>query len=519
MPEGTENTTYEAEYFVDRNGDGTDDEEQLITITFEAGEHGSFAEDEETSFRVLPGTDNYPTAPTTVDEDNWTFSNWDPNYTAGVLVPEGTEDTTYEAVMLSEANINVVHNKPDSTIVFNDEVINHSITITNSGDLAGYIDLSLLSNNVAGTIVPETGYENLTSANGIDNLKIDGNSSVTINYTLNISGVTYEAIMTTFKHTVSGENEQEEQTTYHLESPITYVAKNQSIKDANVVIAIDRSGSMTTTKFNEAKTAAISFINNMFANSANNKSTVTVYTFGYKCEFGDSIIADVLCTFTNLDSYAEKIGSKTYDVDNYSELTATINTLQADNGHWLYGNGTPYTEPLKAANETFTSLKNSNEDVLVFLSDGDPTDNEIDWEAQITAMGTSVNRYAVGYDVKAGTSTHNTLRNIASSDSQVFLADTSALNNAFTNILTSITNGEGITTNTVLGVANIGSILNISDETPVVIKYGTKSLEVTSLGTVVYEGEDGNYYIDIDELTDLSIGDSIVVEFFANVSN
>ncbi len=491
-------------------------------MRFISGTNGSITGTNEDVTNVLLGTTIYPSAPTVSANNGYSHTGWNNGYSVNQVIPETVTVVngivTIEAQYSTVANISVTHNKPISNTVYNGDELIHSIVITNTGDLAGNISLDLSSNNVAGVIVPGTGFEAITSTNGITNLEIAGHSTVTITYKLNVTGVAHEAIITTLNYTIGTQAEMTDVTTYNLETTITYTAKNQSIKDSNVVIAIDRSGSMTASKFNEAKAAAVAFINNMFAGGGNNNSTVTVYTFGYKCE--ESWWTGLTCIFNGTDPYAEKIGGQTYNSSNYSTLTGKINALQADGGHWLHGNGTPYTEPLKAANETFNALTNNNNDVLVFLSDGAPNDNTTNWNNQLTALDNSgVNIYSVGYNITAGSAAYNNLAKIASSSDQVFVANTTALTEAFEKISVSITNGNGVTSSTVLGVASIGSSLVISNQHPVIIKYGSKTETVTALGNIVYKAADNNYYINVNNLPNLLAGEAISVEFFANVSN
>lgn len=59
------NKSYTSVYNEDKNNDEKPDDEQYITITFRAGEHGTFADSEKTVTyeNMLPGYSSYPEAP------------------------------------------------------------------------------------------------------------------------------------------------------------------------------------------------------------------------------------------------------------------------------------------------------------------------------------------------------------------------------------------------------------------------------------------------------------------------
>lgn len=76
------NKSYTSAYDRDLNGDGTPDDEQYVTITFQAGEHGTFADSEKTVTydKLLPGYSSYPEAPTVTASTGWQFAGWSPEY-------------------------------------------------------------------------------------------------------------------------------------------------------------------------------------------------------------------------------------------------------------------------------------------------------------------------------------------------------------------------------------------------------------------------------------------------------
>ena len=87
-------------------------EDQTLTVIFDTGNHGSFAEGVTTSYELKHG-DKYPEAPKeevdfTVDA-NWVFTGWEPKYDkAGTVVEIGSgadaDSVTYTAQYAEDKN-------------------------------------------------------------------------------------------------------------------------------------------------------------------------------------------------------------------------------------------------------------------------------------------------------------------------------------------------------------------------------------------------------------------------------
>ena len=101
--------TFTATWKADDNEDGKPDENQTLTIVFNAGD-GSFKEGVTSSYTLLPG-DNYPAAPGAEDlnaPEGMAFDGWTPAYTLSGKVPadQSTDSLNYVAAYSEDTNGN-----------------------------------------------------------------------------------------------------------------------------------------------------------------------------------------------------------------------------------------------------------------------------------------------------------------------------------------------------------------------------------------------------------------------------
>ena len=102
------NKSYTSAYDRDLNGDGTPDDEQYVTITFQAGEHGTFADSENTVTydELLPGYSSYPEAPAVTESTGWQFAGWSPEYDkSGTIEETVQENQTYTATYRGQGTL------------------------------------------------------------------------------------------------------------------------------------------------------------------------------------------------------------------------------------------------------------------------------------------------------------------------------------------------------------------------------------------------------------------------------
>lgn len=106
--------TVVAAYYKDRNDNGTPDEEESITVTFNVGENGTT--EDQTVYTLLKGYDSYPVAPEVVANTDYGFKGWAPEYTLSGQVPMEAEDASFTAEYFDDKNGDGI---PDDTQYYN----------------------------------------------------------------------------------------------------------------------------------------------------------------------------------------------------------------------------------------------------------------------------------------------------------------------------------------------------------------------------------------------------------------
>ena len=174
----TENATYTAQYFADFNNNGIDDETEKVTVKFYKGEYGNFKEGSTTEYpNLLPGYDNYPTAPEVVANDNYGFKAWNPNYNANTMIPLENASLEFTATYFEDKN----HNGID------DETEEHYTVEFLAGTHGTLEGQTTYENILTGLTFSEAGIE-IPTINANENYKANGwdkeiNTTVTENAT------------------------------------------------------------------------------------------------------------------------------------------------------------------------------------------------------------------------------------------------------------------------------------------------------------------------------------------------
>ena len=216
-----ENATYTAQYFADFNNNGIDDETEKVTVKFYKGEYGNFKEESTTEYpNLLPGYDNYPTAPEVVANDNYGFKAWNPNYNANTMIPLENASLEFTATYFEDKN----HNGID------DETEEHYIVKFNAG-LHGTLEgqttyeniLTGLTFSEAGIVIPTINANENYKANGWDkeiNTTVIENATYTAQYfaDFNNNGIDDESekVTITFVPGEHGNFAENSQTSYVL---------------------------------------------------------------------------------------------------------------------------------------------------------------------------------------------------------------------------------------------------------------------------------------------------------------
>ena len=179
----TENATYTAQYFADFNNNGIDDETEKVTVKFYKGEHGNFKEESTTEYpNLLPGYDNYPTAPEVVANDNYGFKAWNPNYNANTMIPLENASLEFTATYFEDKNHNGIDDETEEhyTVKFN-----AGLHGTLEGQTTYENILTGLTFSEAGIVIPTINANENYKANGWDkeiNTKVTENATYTAQY-------------------------------------------------------------------------------------------------------------------------------------------------------------------------------------------------------------------------------------------------------------------------------------------------------------------------------------------------
>ena len=217
----TENATYTAQYFADFNNNGIDDETEKVTVKFYKGEHGNFKEESTTEYpNLLPGYDNYPTAPEVVANDNYGFKAWNPNYNANTMIPLENASLEFTATYFEDKNHNGIDDETEEhyTVKFN-----AGLHGTLEGQTTYENILTGLTFSEAGIVIPTINANENYKANGWDkeiNTTVIENATYTAQYfaDFNNNGIDDESekVTITFVPGEHGNFAENSQTSYVL---------------------------------------------------------------------------------------------------------------------------------------------------------------------------------------------------------------------------------------------------------------------------------------------------------------
>ena len=217
----TENATYTAQYFADFNNNDIDDETEKVTVKFYKGEYGNFKEGSTTEYpNLLPGYDNYPTAPEVVANDNYGFKAWNPNYNANTMIPLENASLEFTATYFEDKNHNGIDDETEEhyTVKFN---AGHHGTL--EGQTTYENILTGLTFSEAGIVIPTINANENYKANGWDkeiNTTVTENATYTAQYfaDFNNNGIDDETekVTITFVPGEHGNFAENSQTSYVL---------------------------------------------------------------------------------------------------------------------------------------------------------------------------------------------------------------------------------------------------------------------------------------------------------------
>ncbi|MBO5375517.1 MAG: VWA domain-containing protein, partial [Bacilli bacterium] len=406
------------------------------------------------------------------------------------------------------------------------DVLNYTVTIKNTGDADGSVLLKDIVTGKLEDITVADEYKALFETSGLT-IVVKPNETITITFSGTVKAGVNEKVKNDISYSVNGgETTTITGTEYDTQKTISFLEKVETIQGTNIVIVLDESASMNGNKFATAKSATNSFIDQVFpsANNNSNGSTVAVVTFG--TQFGCLEYGSVfgLCIDWGHQAYANVIGVTATDYNTATSLKNSISGLSNN----ISNSGTPYYIGLQNAynilyNESNGLYKNGNKNVVIFLSDGAPDDNDDETQRNnyITALnsdGKTTDIYAIGFDITSGSVAHTTLGTVANKG--VFIAGTDDLTKIFSTIHSSIADNT-TSKQTSQGVAEIADTIVIDETHPINIKVNGVDnkyysvAEVLATGYLTYTSEEG-YEIDA---TKFAAGDVIEVIYFAEPTN
>ena len=407
------------------------------------------------------------------------------------------------------------------------ETITYTITATNNGYAEGTVKIG--DNIPEGTTLVEgtitaTGYDTVTKDQleaGID-LTVpaktaNGAGTASVTFTVTVTAKANNNIVNV--PDVNGEKDTNNTVTNKVEKTVSAKPKTQTITNSNIVIVIDTSLSMSyarcdsdwcrdrnhdhewlnssdgshkyhkdETMINAAKEVTNKFIDNInLSNDANNiESTVTVIQF---------------------DGNTEEVGTATL-ASQKTSLKNKVLAMQTDSS-------TNMSTALTAAKNKFSSLKAGNNNIVIFLSDGEPSDERNAVAKAASALKKVATVYTVGFGADADT---NILQNtIASSKDKYFPAtegNYSSLYNAFQQAKDDFAQFE--LKQSIDALVELTGVY--ADEThPIKITVnGTPLGDITALptdksGYVILDN--GNYYLDVNKF---EATDTITIEYYSN---
>ena len=263
-----------------------------------------------------------------------------------------------ESKLVKKADVNTISGKAEYG-----DTIKYTITATNKGRKQGTIDVTdkidptkteLIDFSEKITNLTEEEYNKLATTEGLTKtLTVEGNGGTTsIIFTVRVIAKSGENITNTAG--VGKDNTPTSDDGHDVEKKVKVTTKTEipKITNSNVVIVLDKSGSMEGIRMGNAKDATNELINSMFTDENPTGCQVSVVTFSSTGYNSDQDNAKVIGTATSKD-----------DVQN---LTKSVNSVSA-NGGTRIANG---LEVAQKEIERLAKLKANNKNIVIVLSDG-----------------------------------------------------------------------------------------------------------------------------------------------------
>ena len=422
-------------------------------------------------------------------------------------------------------DIKVAKSENRDVVEYGDK-ITYTITATNEGYKEGTVKIadSIPEGTKLVSSIIATGFNNVTEKELKDGITLTvpaktskGNGTAKVEFTVEViakPGAKVDNVATV------NDDGETNKVTNKVEKTITVNQKSEevTIKNSNIVIVLDTSGSMDENS-SELKECPGGFLHSHYLSGCQkidgvwytNKSRLEVakeVTNNFIDKAFETAGNTVSVVEFNYGYNASAIGSAT-NASEANSLKNEVNELNA-------GGGTVMSSALEVAKNEINklkALKPDNQNIVIFVSDGEP---DGDSTKLIKNAATDLKKVATVYTV-AFDSNISILKDTIATDASKYYttANSDSLGDIFTDI------GQDFTDNkkeiqSDAGKVELSNIFADKDHPIIIYVNGVKADTITSLptnttGKVIYE--DGKYYID---LTKFEAADKIEIEYCTN---
>ncbi len=416
--------------------------------------------------------------------------------------PDFVVDLTFDNPKITRENIV----QTDGIVEYGD-IIEYIVRVTNNGEYPAVVVAKEkeLSSEISNNKITFTGAGNTSTqtnnANKLmssEGLKFTINGGQTIEYTFKVKviGNAGDVIENLVVYSIDGiDTKPADKHKTPIEKKVSYneIAEN----GANVILALDNSGSMRNPRLAALKAAVPIFTESLLGENANPNNTVCAVIM--PCSYSETILYKCTQDKAELDTYLN------------GKLTAISGCL------------TPYSvtldKSLELANQLASQYRNYGNSI-VLLSDGLP-EGDVSSTAyvgsadRIKANIPRVEFYTIGFN--ATTSAANLLKGIATTEQHYYSADNTDLSQIFTQVSKSISEKTKRTTN---GVFQISGEIDRSRR--LVIEITSASGAYTKKEISFAQAINENYLISSGTMYEINIkmfkpDDKISVTYFLKV--
>ena len=423
------------------------------------------------------------------------YVKWVPNITITIKA-DTTKITSYNQVLTY--NVDVKNSSSESTTV--KLVDTGLIAEKNAGKITNNSDNSASVAN----ILTEQGYT----------LTIGGNGTSSFKLKVNVTAQPGTKIKEQIQYSMDYFSDLTQAIFTDVETTVIFTKKSDRGVGANVIIVLDRSGSMSGNRMKNAKLAIESFLDRTFASTgAASRSQVYVTTFGSNAK-----LVGLATKQSEVQSVKNELAKVTAN-EGTKYHTGLIKAYEL-----LYGSD---------GNGGMSRQRTDNENAVIFLSDGDDygviTDRD-SYAKKLADAGAIV--YTIGYDIKQTdkngnlTKAFKTLIQVSnggvepksiSENRYSYTATTGDVSNIFTAIYDRI-NADDQPRVTASGIATMVDTLKLDSNHKILLKIGSSEFTYDSISAlnsankgVTYDNSTKKFTVDATKINKSS---QVEVKYF-----